>query len=80
MPQRQTMPKQATRLMGGPQPKANKLRCEMICRQLTPGLGLGMGMEPAGGPPPPDVDYFYLRPASTDRYLRPDGTSYYIRP
>lgn len=63
------MPKQATRLMGGPTPKTNKPGCEIICRQLTPGLGLNMGMESGGGgPPPPPIEYEAYSDGYSDGY------------
>lgn len=68
MPQRQTMPKQATRLMGGPQPKTKKSTFD-LCRQLTPGLGLNMGMESSGsGPTPPPPDYGAYSDGYADGY------------
>jgi hypothetical protein len=53
MPKRQAMPQQATRLMGGPPIKTKK--AENLCRQLMPGLGLGMGMERRSSTPTPPV-------------------------
>jgi hypothetical protein len=49
------MPKTATRIMGGPKLPTGKPSLT-LCQQLTPGIGLRMGMEPSGGGPPPVVE------------------------
>ena len=62
------MPKHATRLMGGPEIKTRKPSLT-LCEQLTPGLGLNMGMESSGNrPPPPPPDYAAYSDGYDDGY------------
>lgn len=74
------MPKNADRIMGGPQPRTYCPASLTLAQRLTPGIGLRMGMERSRTPTPALQATVYLQPDGATVYVQPDGLTAYVRP